>query len=339
MSNRSDDGAERDKMGKKTLIVGAGISGLMAGKLLHDAGWDVVVLEKSSGVGGRMATRRIRTAVFDHGAQFITARDPIFKNRVKELVQAGIVEKWGRGFSLDAADVDRQGHWRYIGKNGMTGIAKHIADGLNIQLRSNVHKVEIDKGLWNIFVEDGSQYDGENLILTAPIPQSLSILNSGGIQLPENSTDLLEKIQYDPCFALLVLLEGESKIPYPGGIQFQKGPIRWIGDNQQKGISPNATAITIHASADFSRENFNRDPAEIIQALGLAAEKWFEGEIVESQIHRWRYSQPQKSLSTSFLHVLGPPSLYFAGDAFDAARVEGAALSGMKLANHLLNDQ
>ena len=40
-------------------IIGAGISGLASGKLLHDQGVGVTVFEKSRGVGGRMATRRL----------------------------------------------------------------------------------------------------------------------------------------------------------------------------------------------------------------------------------------------------------------------------------------
>ena len=41
-------------------IIGAGIAGLRAAETLRKAGLDVVVLEKSRGLGGRAATRRIR---------------------------------------------------------------------------------------------------------------------------------------------------------------------------------------------------------------------------------------------------------------------------------------
>ena len=44
------------------VVVGAGIAGLMASTYLSKAGYKVAVLEKSRGVGGRMATRRIEDA-------------------------------------------------------------------------------------------------------------------------------------------------------------------------------------------------------------------------------------------------------------------------------------
>jgi predicted NAD/FAD-dependent oxidoreductase len=41
------------------VVVGAGIAGLSAAEVLQARGVTVVVLEKSRGVGGRLATRRI----------------------------------------------------------------------------------------------------------------------------------------------------------------------------------------------------------------------------------------------------------------------------------------
>ena len=60
------------------IVIGAGIAGLLAARTLQEHGLRVTVLDKGRGVGGRMATRRIGSAVFDHGAQFFTARDPQF---------------------------------------------------------------------------------------------------------------------------------------------------------------------------------------------------------------------------------------------------------------------
>ena len=58
----------------RAVVVGAGIAGLMAGRTLARAGHEVIVLDKGTSVGGRMATRRIGEATFDHGAQFFTVQ-------------------------------------------------------------------------------------------------------------------------------------------------------------------------------------------------------------------------------------------------------------------------
>ena len=60
------------------LVIGAGMAGLIAAAELQRAGRRVLVLDKGRGVGGRLASRRIGEASFDHGAQFITARTPRF---------------------------------------------------------------------------------------------------------------------------------------------------------------------------------------------------------------------------------------------------------------------
>jgi predicted NAD/FAD-dependent oxidoreductase len=64
-------------MKKRIAIIGAGMSGLtLANRLSKIA--EVVLFEKSRGVGGRMSTRQADPFTFDHGAQFFTVRDKRF---------------------------------------------------------------------------------------------------------------------------------------------------------------------------------------------------------------------------------------------------------------------
>ena len=57
---------------KKCIVIGAGMAGLTAATVLQNsAQWDVLVLDKGRGVGGRMATRRLgEGGKADHGAQY-----------------------------------------------------------------------------------------------------------------------------------------------------------------------------------------------------------------------------------------------------------------------------
>ena len=68
---------------KSCVIVGAGISGLLAANTLKQEAWTVTVLDKGRAVGGRMATRRVGEGTFDHGAQFFTVRGERFANLVE----------------------------------------------------------------------------------------------------------------------------------------------------------------------------------------------------------------------------------------------------------------
>ena len=73
----------------RVAVIGAGISGLISARTLHELGLDVTVFEKSPGLGGRTATRRADPGQsFDHGAQYFTARDPQFIRHVEAWIEA-----------------------------------------------------------------------------------------------------------------------------------------------------------------------------------------------------------------------------------------------------------
>src|SRR5205823_3389276 len=77
-----------------SLIIGAGMAGLTAARELNAQGWDVIVLDKGRGVGGRLVTRRIEQARADHGAQYFSATTPEFHELVQELLADTVITRW-----------------------------------------------------------------------------------------------------------------------------------------------------------------------------------------------------------------------------------------------------
>ena len=67
---------------KYVAVIGAGMAGIGAARLLADAGFRVVVFDKSRGMGGRCATKRWEGHSVDHGAQYFTMRDADFSREV-----------------------------------------------------------------------------------------------------------------------------------------------------------------------------------------------------------------------------------------------------------------
>ena len=321
------------------VIVGAGISGLLAARELSDAGWRVTVLDKGRGVGGRMATRRISGAGFDHGAQFFTVRDDRFENLVDGWLDAGAAAEWSRGFADAEKNVNPDGHPRYRGSRGMTSIPKHLAGGLDV--RSGEHVVRMDRigNGWTVACESGETVSGNALLLTAPVPQSLALAESGNYALPEDARRQLEEISYDPCVALMALLDGASPVPEPGGVQIKGEPLDWIGENATKGIS-DRPALTIHAGPQWSREHYDDGEADVTRALlGLAGVQLgadLASATVETSLARWRYSWVTSSHKEPCLVASEDPPLVFCGDGFGQPKVEGAALSGLAAADRLL---
>jgi predicted NAD/FAD-dependent oxidoreductase len=218
----------------------------------------------------------------------------------------------------------------------MTSAAKYLTRNLDVQLNSRITSISTDGYQWTAITDDNRQFSGNGLILTPPVPQSLALLEAGGINLPAKESHSLETLLYDPCIAVLALLDGRSAIPSPGGIQLENGPLRWLADNTQKGISPDRTALTLHASPEYSRQHFEATPQSIADYLLSQARPWLAGQILDWQVHKWRYSQPVRNYPERYLKVPGWLPLYFAGDAFGEPRVEGAVLSGLAAAEDMM---
>ena len=319
------------------VIIGAGISGLLAARELRDAGWQVTVLDRGRSVGGRMATCRVGAGNFDYGAQFFTVRGERFDKLVNGWLKAGVAEEWTRGFADAEGEPNEDGHPRYRGSEGMASIPKHLARDLNV--KSGERAVTVERGGWKVVCESGLEASGAALLLTPPVPQSLALISSGAYELPEETWRQLGEISYDPCIALMALLEGPTGVPAPGGVQIKGEPLDWIGDNQRKGISE-VPGITIHAGPGWSRENFEAPDGELSGSLlSLAGDQLGSNiapRVVETSLARWRYSWVTNVHPEPYLVASEDPPLLFAGDAFGQPKVEGAALSGLAAADYLL---
>lgn len=301
------------------------MSGLMAARAAVGDGHEVMVLDKGRGVGGRLATRRSDGATFDHGAQFFTVRSPLFATHVEDWLAAGVVRQWCTGFG------EGDGHPRYVGKNGMTSIAKHLALGLDVRTSTLVFSLTPKSDGWDVTSDDGATHHADRVILTAPLAQSFSLMFSAGVEMPAE----MRTIEYDRTVGLLVSLEdGNHAVPPPGGVQNADDVFSFIGDNHAKGISERH-ALTFHAAPAWSLEHFDRPQDELADLLMAAARPWIgEARVLDSQVKKWRFATPRRVWPDP-CWVDGTGTLGLAGDAFAGPKVEGAALSGLSVAASL----
>lgn len=165
------------------------------------------------------------------------------------------------------------------------------------------------------------------VVLTAPVPQSLAMLDAGGVVLETDLRARLAALEYERCLAVLAVLEGPSVTLPPGGFAPAQEPIAWIGDNQLKGISAEP-AITIHATPGFSTAHREEDRLTVGRALLDAAAHWIGAGIKTYQVHGWRFSKPLRVDAQWCAILTRNAPLVLAGDAFAGPRVEAAALSG-----------
>ena len=331
-------------------IVGAGIAGLTAASALVATGRQVVVLEKSRGVGGRMATRRIGKAVCDHGAQQFAVKGRAFGRLVAEAESAGLVDSWCRLFPAAKTSqgpvttpLDEAGHARWRGVRGMTALPKHLAASFSdsVRTQTRVTAISNEAGRVCLVDEKGCILSASAAIVSAPVPQAIDLFKAGGLMPPlvdPAAWELLSSITYEPCFSLMLVLDRPSLLPEPGGLQVETGPVAWITDNQQKGISP-VPSLTIQARGDFSRKYFDDDPDEVTRLLTSQAAAWIDGDpatvVIDSSLQRWKFAFPETVLKTPLVPLSTSPAVVCCGDAFGGGCVENAASSGLAVARWL----
>ena len=119
-------------------VIGTGIAGAACARTLSLAGHAVHVFDKSSGPGGRMATRRVdwvdpagqaRTTRLDHGAVDITVRSAAFQAFVGQALHAGWLAEWVP--TLAPNSLPSEGDARhYLPVPGMPALCRKLLDGV-----------------------------------------------------------------------------------------------------------------------------------------------------------------------------------------------------------------
>lgn len=321
----------------ESIVIGAGISGLLCAQGLSDSGVETLVLEKSAGVGGRMATRRFAGGYADHGAQLFTSRDLRFQMIVDEWLGERVCKRW---YVSEGSELGAQGYVRYCGVNGMTDAPKWIAQNLDVRMETFVEKTVYspEEKKWTIWVDGEAAFACHSLFLTAPLPQSLNLLEAGNSEMEISVHEELKGVRYQRSLTVIAKLDGPAEVSEHGGLRVNKNPITWISDNQAKGISPDVPILTIHATPAFAEEHWNTPDEVRVPLMLRAAQPHCKSNVVEWKCHRWGFSFPVNPWHDVYVQD-NDRKLFLAGDAFGGPRVEGAALSGLMAAAEYLDQR
>lgn len=161
-------------------IVGAGISGLSVAARLTGLGHRCTVFEKSRGLGGRLARRKLPWGQIDIGAPFLTPELEDTHARLADFCRAGILNR-GRlqraqltsGILRDAPAV--VAYWADQSNNA---VCHALAESLTVVRQRRIADVAVNPNDLIHLRDDQGGPCGEfdMVILSAPAPQTLALL-------------------------------------------------------------------------------------------------------------------------------------------------------------------
>lgn len=335
-------------------VVGAGMAGIACARTLAQAGHQVSVFEKSSGCGGRMATRDSPFGSFDHGSQYFTVRDPRFELALGTV--PGLCRRWSanavrvldaHGRVAEAALPALEPHW--VPAPGMNALVRHWAQPLHdagrVALQTHVTRIEpdaLDARRWQLRTEgpEGAQqvhsgFDAVLLALPAPPAQALLQASGQGAALARP----LQQVAVAPCWTLMLAFPHAVQ---PGlttlGPQWNAARslhhrVAWLARESSKPGRDPIERWTVQASPAWSQEHLEDAPERVLAKLlkGFAEITGIRAEPVHAEAHRWRHAKTTQPLGRSHLWD-AQASLGLCGDWCLGHRVEDAFVSGLELA-------
>ncbi|MES2412308.1 MAG: oleate hydratase [Pseudomonadota bacterium] len=339
-------------------VIGAGIAGIACARTLMQAGHQVTVFEKSSGAGGRMATRSNEFGGFDHGAQYFTARDARFQQllaTVPSLVRpwsantVRILDELGR--VVASALPPKEAHW--VATPAMNSLVRHWAQPIAASGRlltdTQVVRFEADKldpERWQLQT-DGvgavsrvhSGFDG--VLLAVPAAQASALLISSQVGKP--LVNAISSVSVAPCWTLMLAFPQAVQPtmahlgPHWNAARSTHHRVAWLARESSKPGRGPIERWTVQASPEWSERHIN-DDAERAKGKLLKAFTEVTGiraEPAYAEAHRWRYAQTIQPLGKSHLWDAAA-GIGVCGDWCIGHRVEDGFISGLEMALNII---
>jgi renalase len=336
-------------------IIGAGIAGLSCAQQLIASGNQITIFEKSKGLAGRCATRKMQEMQFDHGAQFFTAKSSVFQ----QFVQTGIDQRFIALWQPKLLNGQGSYQW-YVGVPGMSSLGKIFAIDACVKKNSEVKKISMIGNQWQIAYlhQDHLEYAVfDQVILAIPAQQAHHLIQDALINEPELFPRLellketLSNIYMYPCWTLMLQTNSSFYQQWPYDVyqcpenKMVNEAIAWLARDSSKPGRVQSTKYdqwVIQATPNWSTTFLEEEGKSIESRLLSAVEELFsiqiQHAIEHSQTHRWRYARVENSQTQENYFYDSDLSLGLCGDYWTKSRVEAAFLSGYDLAARIKND-
>jgi predicted NAD/FAD-dependent oxidoreductase len=324
---------------KKVAVIGAGIAGLSCAGKLQSFGLSVDIFEKSRGPSGRMSTRRTPEWSADHGAQYFTARDPRFIEAVEKWIKHGVADIWHPRLQVFEDMAWHESHSqeiRYVGTPDMNSPGKFLAENLSIQYEKTISSLDRRNNQWVLQCAESGAIETvyDFVVLAIPAPQASTLAR----EIDPRISAITNTAQMKGCWTMMAFLPHQLTPDFDAA--FINGePISWICQNASKPMRPAKPVWTIHGNPRWSQDNIELSKEEAqSQMLACFVRLGFDCRDAEISMHRWRYASGGLAHPIDLLW-LNNITLGLCGDWLHGGRVEGGWLSGLQLAEAIIDSQ
>ncbi|MBF2079964.1 MAG: FAD-dependent oxidoreductase [Synechococcales cyanobacterium T60_A2020_003] len=334
-------------------VVGAGLSGLICAKQLQKVGYEVAIVEKSRGLGGRLATRRIAGTWADHGVRYLELQGFLTQQLLDIMGDRAILHAWDIPVSqVNSDDVIPLPTGRYVADQGLTAVAKALAEGLNIHRGQRVVAIAPHVDGWMLTCETVASTPDEPLthltakalVLMIPAPQALDLTQPLVAEHPSllQVVQSLQSVEFDPCITAIAAYAPGTLDPNPTmqACHFTSHPtLAWVSVDarkQSRFSTADAIAVVVQSNATFAEQHLDDgDLVPVGQSLLEAAAPCLSESLVQPeivQVHRWRYAFCRTPYPTPYVQSVEPGLLLCGGDWCGGSQVEDALGSGLQTA-------
>ena len=336
----------------RTAVVGAGIAGLACTRALVEEGHEVTVYEAAAHPSGRIATLRTNGVsdqsgiVADHGARYFSARFERFLHEVESWIDRGEAARWQpRTVAINDAGVPEaqiERLMRFVGVPTMDAPLRALATGLEsraeFRYATPVRTIHHASGDWVVTDDSGRREHFDAVATAVPAP--------GAVQLLTEVAHLhtaAARVPMAPCWSLALRFAERLPLDYDaarvnlGARHEHAGVLAWADRESSKPGRSEDEVWVLQSSDQFAREHIGSDESEISTVMLDAFFAATGIDRIDPAAHHarlWKAALPVAPLCDGCLYD-EQLRIGACGDWCMGARVEGAYLSGLAMADRL----
>ncbi len=288
------------------IIVGAGLSGSYLAKKVHELGLNVLIIEKSKGIGGRFSTKPVGKGIADYGCQYLRPKTKELSDLIHDLKDKNLIK------NSNILNDDKT----FIAPYGMNKIPQYLSLGVNTLLNQKVSFIKKKSTHWEVNT-DFLLLKSKILVLTMPIKQVSELLKVSDMIINDLPTTKYKSFH-------TITLQSNDHISSEAVSENNFSP--WICNNHLKGLSTDQNIFTINVNEELSNVLLNIGNDKKNEILKSCLRDSGFNNYYSYSLHYWKYAFTENQ--ENLINYFDDKNMFgICGDSFSIGQANGAIVS------------